>query len=115
MTSPHDNVPRPPHAAEPRVGPHFVRHDLRRACANWLPMLFEPDADLRRIAEFAQADDVLAQAVLQMANAPAFGRRRRETRVDHAVALLGLNRLREWATRTAGREAAGIGLALRAN
>jgi HD-like signal output (HDOD) protein len=88
---------------------------LRRACANWLPLLVEPDADLRRIAEFAQAHAVLAQAVIRMANAPAFGRRRRETRVDHAVALLGQNRLREWAARTADREAAGIAPAFRSN
>jgi HD-like signal output (HDOD) protein len=83
------------------------QHDLRRAAAGVgaLPLaprlhteltelIADPDAGVREAAAVVERDTVITGKVLQLANSGYFGLSRRVTRLEDAVAFLGLDALR---------------------
>jgi HD-like signal output (HDOD) protein len=57
-------------------------------------LLQDPDASLRDVAALVDQDIAIAARILQLANSAFFGRTRRITRLDEAVAFIGLTPLR---------------------
>ena len=57
-------------------------------------LLRDPEASLRDVAALVDQDVAIAARVLQLANSAFFGRTRRITRLDEAVAFIGLTPLR---------------------
>ena len=87
--------------ALPSGGPHFLKRELERRCNQLLPLLDDREADIAEIAGWVQQHELLSEAVLRIANAPTNHLHREVREVRHAIALLGLNRLREFAVRAA--------------
>jgi HD-like signal output (HDOD) protein len=57
-------------------------------------LLRDPEASLRDVAALVDQDIAIAARILQLANSAFFGRARRITRLDEAVAFIGLTPLR---------------------
>ena len=88
-------------ALSPGGGPHFLRRELERRWAQLLPLLDDHEVDIGEIAGWVQRQELVAEVVLRIANSPTNHLRREIREVRHAIALLGLNRLREFAVRGA--------------
>lgn len=65
------------------------------------------EPDLRRVAEALQGRPLLAGHVLRLANSAGRGLTRPIVRVDHAVAMLGANRLKAMAAMIQSASAPG--------
>ena len=82
-------------------GPYFLRRQLGPQCAELLRLSTALDADVRELAAYISEHPILADAILHQANSPLHATGRRVRTIDHAVALLGINRIRQFAVRFA--------------
>jgi HD-like signal output (HDOD) protein len=88
--------------------PAAVQNLLLRAaplsCAAAKLYAVDPDnADVRKISSLISTDPALAALVLRIANSPLFAFRQQVTGILHAIAVLGLKRLRALAATAALR------------
>jgi HD-like signal output (HDOD) protein len=67
----------------------------------------DPDADLRKIAMLIESDVAFASEILALANSPLFGFPAKVSALKHAVAILGLERMKTLAVTVAMRALMG--------
>ena len=69
-----------------------------------MQLVSQEDVGLRQVSDVVSADAVLAGGMLRLANSPLFGARHTVTGVLHAVAMLGIDRVRALVTTVALRQ-----------
>lgn len=74
--------------------PHFSQQDIADRCEELLRLSGNREPNLREIARRTSEIPELAQLVVQRANSAKIGLRHRVSDVDHAVVLLGADRIR---------------------
>jgi len=74
--------------------PHFLQQDIAIRCEELFRMSSDREPNLREIARRTSEIPELAQLVVQRANSAKVGLRHRVNDVDHAVVLLGADRVR---------------------
>ncbi len=57
-------------------------------------MVKNPDVDFKQIGKLIESDAALCSRVFRMANSPMIGCRDQVSRIEHAIALMGLGRIR---------------------
>lgn len=70
----------------------------RRALFDLLKEIYHPDENISRISSIVKRDAVLSYKLLKLANSSFYRRAADISSIDHAVMLLGLIRIRSWAT-----------------
>ncbi len=74
--------------------PHFARQDIAIRCEELFRLSSDGESNLREIARRTSEIPELAELVVQRANSAKVGLRHRVNDVDHAVVLLGADRVR---------------------
>lgn len=94
----HGSVPVPPLHGEPSVFNRLSRLPaLRPATLRLLSISIESDTAISEFERVFNTDPVLTADLLIVANSPAFGARATVNNIRHAIALLGLERVRSLA------------------
>ncbi|MBU2863859.1 HDOD domain-containing protein [Reinekea forsetii] len=70
----------------------------RKALFDLLVILYKPEEDASVIAEVIKRDTVLSYKLLKLVNSSFYRRATTVDSIDHAVVLLGMQRIRSWAT-----------------
>jgi len=74
--------------------PHFAQQDITSRCEELFHLSSDREPNLREIARRTNEIPELAHLVVQRANSAEVGLRHRIEDVDHAVVLLGADRIR---------------------
>ncbi|MFQ3228983.1 EAL and HDOD domain-containing protein [Reinekea sp.] len=88
-------------------GYYFCRPELvtghvlnanRKSLFDLLLLLYKPDDDIAAISQVIKRDAVLSYKLLKLVNSSFYRRATTVESIEHAVMLLGLQRIRSWAT-----------------
>jgi len=74
--------------------PHFAQQDIASQCEELVRLSSDREPNLREIARRTSELPELAQLVVRRANSAKVGLRHRVNDVDHAIVLLGADRVR---------------------
>lgn len=70
----------------------------RKAIFDLIRELYQPEVDIDRITSVVKRDVVLSYKLLKLVNSSFYRRAQQVDSISHAVMLLGINRIRSWAT-----------------
>ncbi len=82
--------------------PEIVRGHIldanRRAIFDLIRELYQPEVDVERLIDIVKRDVVLSYKLLKLVNSSFYRRAQEVNSIGHAVMLLGIVRIRSWAT-----------------
>ncbi len=82
--------------------PEVVRGHIldanRRAIFDLIRELYQPEVDIQRLTDIVKRDVVLSYKLLKLVNSSFYRRVQEVDSISHAVMILGINRIRSWAT-----------------
>jgi EAL and modified HD-GYP domain-containing signal transduction protein len=82
----------------PELVTGHVLNANRKSLFDLLLQLYQPDHDIEGISKIIKRDTVLSYKLLKLVNSSFYRRAATVESIDHAVMLLGLVRIRSWAT-----------------
>jgi EAL and modified HD-GYP domain-containing signal transduction protein len=82
----------------PDLGKGHVLDANRRASFDLIRELYQPEADIEKISAIVKRDVVLSYKLLKLVNSSFYRRAQQIDSIGHAVMLLGIHRIRSWAT-----------------
>lgn len=82
----------------PELVTGHVLNANRKSLFDLLLLLYKPDDDINGISQVIKRDAVLTYKLLKLVNSSFYRRAMTVESIEHAVVLLGLQRIRSWAT-----------------
>lgn len=70
----------------------------RRAIFNLISELYKPEVDVSTITEIVKRDVALSYKLLKLVNSSFYRRAQEVESINHAIMMLGISRIRSWAT-----------------